>query len=101
MLCTWAIVVKIGPVDRYCNALTGFTQPDERAGEHGQQCMNMSLTCRGNQHVVKVLAEKVVCWVDSGGPRCISWASGSGPIPLEAFWIPCVQLVQCLVKWWQ
>jgi len=49
---------------------------------------------------MKELAEKVVCWVDSGGSSCISCASSSGPMPEVAFWISCVQLVQCLVEWW-
>ena len=27
--------------------------------------------CSGIQHVMKELAEKVVCWVDPGGSSCI------------------------------
>jgi len=62
-------------------------------------CMGQD-ACSGIYHVVEELAEKVVCWVDSGGSSCISWALGSGPMPEVAFWIGCVQLVQCLVELW-
>ena len=39
-------------------------------------CMGQD-ACSGIQHVIKELAEKVVCWVVSGGSSCISWALGS------------------------
>lgn len=49
-------------------------------------CMGQD-ACSGIYHVVEELAEKVVCWVDSGGSSCISWALGSRPMPEVAFWI--------------